>query len=231
VPIVEQVVREISAVAPDTSVHVYGSVATGTARPPTSDVDILTVGLPGARARELAARWSEEWRESCRGVEVAASMPADVDGDGDEAYGLRVFLHRYCVLVAGPDHDRATSGFPGDRRAARGFNGDIARRAEQWRRDLAGPDPAELGRRVARKTLLAVAGLVSVHDATWTTDRELAVQRWSQVEPVLAGGLGELLGWASHHGAADRAAVARQLGTTVAAIVERFAAEIGLWGA
>jgi hypothetical protein len=43
-----------------------------------------------------------------------------------------------------------------------------------------------LGRRVARKTLLAVAGLVSVHDTTWTTDREGATQRWSVIDPPLS---------------------------------------------
>ncbi|MCM0638919.1 hypothetical protein [Cellulomonas wangsupingiae] len=44
-----------------------------------------------------------------------------------------------------------------------------------------GPRPT----RVARKTLLAVAGLVSVHDHTWTTDRSRAVRRWCEIEPAL----------------------------------------------
>jgi Nucleotidyltransferase domain len=30
------------------SLYVYGSVATGTARPRSSDVDLLSIGLPGA---------------------------------------------------------------------------------------------------------------------------------------------------------------------------------------
>lgn len=55
-------------------------------------------------------------------------------------------------------------------------------------------------RRAARKTLLAVAGLVSVHHA-WTTDRSRAVRRWSELEPGLATQLGRLhsLTWRSPH--------------------------------
>jgi hypothetical protein len=58
-----------------------------------------------------------------------------------------------------------------------------------------------LGVRVARKTLLAVAGLVSVRDHTWTTGRSRAVQRWSDLGPGLAAQLGRLHSWAKgeHH--------------------------------
>ncbi|HEY9354247.1 MAG TPA: nucleotidyltransferase domain-containing protein, partial [Nocardioides sp.] len=36
----------LGRVAPEVSVHVYGSVANGTASVPGSDVDLLTIGLP-----------------------------------------------------------------------------------------------------------------------------------------------------------------------------------------
>jgi len=62
-----------------------------------------------------------------------------------------------------------------------------------------------LGVRVARKTLLAVAGLVSVHDRTWTTGRSRAVWRWSELDPALADD------------------------GIIVAIVERFDSLIGLW--
>lgn len=93
------------------------------------------------------------------------------------------------------------SAFPADVRAARGFNGDIALRRDEWlgrlRDETAGdgPGPEVLGRRCARKTLLAVAGLVSVHDATWTTDRGRAARRWAAVRPAQAEGLRQLDSW------------------------------------
>ncbi len=136
------------------SLYVYGSVANGTVRAGSSDVDLLSVDLPEASdvGRLLSARYAG----LCRGVEIAAATTADLAGDTDAAYGGRVFLRHYCVHLAGPDPAAALPGFPADIRAARGFNGDIAWHRRQWRRALesgkAAPDL--LGARAARKTLL-----------------------------------------------------------------------------
>jgi hypothetical protein len=92
--------------------------------------------------------------------------------------------------------------------------------------------PADLlGVRVARKTLLAVAGLVSVHDHTWTTDRSRAARRWSELEPGLATQPGQLHSWASgkRHPAPGEAGRALADDGIIAVIVERFANLIGLW--
>jgi uncharacterized protein len=178
------------------SLYVYGSVANGTARPGSSDVDLLSIGLPDAAA--LGRRLSPRYADRCRAVEVAAATAADFEGDTDAAYGGRVFLRHYCVHLAGPDPSTAFPAFPADARAARGFNGDVSQHLRRWRLDLeSGTTPADLlGIRVARKTLLAVAGLVSVHDHGWTTDRTRAARRWSELEPGLAAHLTRLLSWA-----------------------------------
>ncbi len=230
-PVLDDATRRIGAIAPTAAVFVYGSVANGTAEVPTSDVDLLTVGLSAADAATIGRRLSTAYAEVCRGVEIAPAAPADLDGDGDEANGFRVFLHHYCVHLAGPRPRRAAGPFPGDRRAARGFNGDIARHLERWRAELelAEPDPVDLGRRVARKTLLAVAGLVSVHDATWTTDRAIAVRRWPEVHPELAAGVAELFAWSVGDAQADHGRLAQQLDGTVARVTQQFADSIGLW--
>jgi hypothetical protein len=120
-----------------------------------------------------------------------------------------------------------------DLRAARGFNGDIGQHLRRWRQRLeSGTVAADLlGIRVARKTLLAVAGLVSVHDHTWTTDRARAVQHWSDLEPGLAAQLGRLHSWAKAERHPSREEVGRALADdgVVCAIVERFGRLIGLW--
>jgi hypothetical protein len=229
-PVLDATVAAIRAETPAASVYVYGSVATGQAVRPASDVDFLTIGLDNAGATQIGESQSVRFRELCRGVEIAAASPSDFVGDSDEAYGGQVFLHHYCVHLAGTDLDTATTGFPGDRRAARGFNGDIGRHLVGWRDAADTTNSAELGRRIARKTLLAVAGLVSVHDATWTTDRVRAARRWSDVHPPLRAGLDELLAWVAGD-AADRQAIDRSLDGVVASIVEQFAVDIGLWTA
>jgi Nucleotidyltransferase domain len=213
------------------SLYVYGSVATGTARPGSSDVDLLSVDLPEAAV--LGKRLSARYAGRCRGVEVAAATAAGLAGDTDAAYGFRVFLRHYCVHLAGPDPSTALPAFPADARAARGFNGDLGQQLRRWRQGLeSGTVAADLlGVRMARKTLLALAGLVSVYDHTWTTDRSRAVQRWSELEPDLAAQLGRLHSWAQGERQPDREEVRRALADDgiVSAIVERFGRMIGLW--
>ncbi len=213
------------------SLYVYGSAANGTVRPGSSDVDLLSVGLPAAAV--LGQRLSARYADRCRGVEVAAATAADLAGDTDEAYGYRVFLRHYCVHLAGPDPAAALPAFPADARAARGFNGDLGRHHRRWRQALdAGSVAAdELGVRVARKSLLAVAGLVSVHDQTWTTDRRCAARRWSELDPSLSASLNRLLRWT----AGERRPAAGEVGSALAddgivsMIAERFDRLIGLW--
>jgi len=213
------------------SLYVYGSVANGTARPGLSDVDLLSIGLRDAAI--LGQRLSARYSGRCRGVEVAAASAADFAGDTDAAYGYRVFLRHYCVHLAGPDPSIALPAFPADARAARGFNGDLGQHLWQWREGLeSGTVAADLlGVRAARKTLLAVAGLVSVHDHTWTTGRSRAVRRWSELEPGLAAQLGRLHSWAERERHPTREEVERTLADDgiVCAIVQRFGSLIGLW--
>lgn len=228
-PVLDATVDVVRASAPAASVYAYGSVATGAARSPGSDVDVLTIGLDDVAAAGIAAQLSAQFGGLCRAVEIAAASGSDLVGESDEAYGFRVFLHHYCVHLAGADFDAATTGFPGDRRAARGLNGDIGGHHARWRRADSSTDTAELGRRIARKTLLAVAGLVSIHDATWTTDRQRAARRWSDVHPSLRTGLGELLAWADGSATASSRTVEQSIDGTVATIVDQFATAIGLW--
>ena len=145
----------------------------------------------------------------------------------------QVFLRHYCVHLAGPDPSTAFPPFPADARAARGFNGDLDRHLERWQQEFtAGTgSTAELAVRAARKTLLAAAGLVSVHDHTWTTDRTRACQRWVEIEPSLAVPLALLQSWADGKQTASRGELEEALGPdgVVASVVARFASTIGLW--
>jgi uncharacterized protein len=229
----EPVLADAVALAGDggASLYVYGSVATGTVRYGSSDVDLLSIDLPEAAV--LGRRLSARYADRCRAVEIAAATDADLTGDTDAAYGSRVFLRHYCVHLAGPDPSAALPTFPADARAARGFNGDIGEHLQRWRQGLeSGTGGADLlGVRVARKTLLAVAGLVSVRDQTWTTDRSRAARRWSHVEPHLAAQLGGLLAWASAERRPSPGDVGRALADDgiISAVVERFGRLIGLW--
>ena len=229
VAVLDAVVEMASAHGPDVSVYAYGSVATGRAQRGSSDVDVLTIDLPAMAAEDIGSVLSDRSSEVCRSVEIAAGATSGFEGDSDEAYGGRVFLHHYCVHLAGPDRDLATAGFPGDARAARGFNGDIAHHARRWRQDVGTRSPDQLGRSIARKALFAVAGLVSIHDSTWTTDRDHAARRWSAVDPDLAGDLTRLREWTEPGSSPSNQQIAEILDSIIDPIVTRFDEDIGLW--
>jgi predicted nucleotidyltransferase len=230
-PAVSAAVAAIAeAASSEPSVYLYGSVATGRARYPQSDVDLLTVGLTRRQAAELSRELSRQFSGRCRGIEIAAMAPGDMAGETDEAYGSRVFVRHYCVHLAGPDPAHGLPRFAADARAARGLNGDIARHAARWRDTLPAADgPQRLGRPLARKTLLAVAGLVSIHDATWTTDRELAADRWAEIEPELRAALQALMAWSDGPALPGRHEVQHMLDFSIPRIVAAFAEAIGLW--
>lgn len=87
---------------------------------------------------------------------------------------------------------------------------------------------APLSHRLARRSLLAVAGLVSVPDDTWTTDRAAAAARWAEIEPAVADDLDMLLGWSRETSAHDRGSVMAALDGIVARTVVGSETSIGL---
>jgi uncharacterized protein len=212
------------------SLYLYGSVATGQARVPTSDVDLFTIDLGADVATTIGRDLSRQFSRLCRAVDIGAASANDYAGGTDAAYGNRVFLRHYSVHLAGPPRHESGRDYPADIRAARGFNGDIALHADRWRRRLdAGGDHVELARGLARKSLLAVAGLVSIHDGTWTTDRVGSARRWAQLAPDLGRDLDALVTWIDGEELPDRAEVDRILDGLVAELVRSFASTIGLW--
>ena len=227
------------------SLYLYGSVATGTARIPASDVDAITVGLSGTEAESLSEQLSEQFTNLCRAVEIGAAQPEHYTGEGDAAYGTRAFLRHYCVHLTGPDVTAGWPAFPADARAARGFNGDLGEHHRRWISDLSAIDGGDyddggltevatqaLARRMARKTLLAVAGLVSVRDRTWTTDRVSAAQRLAQHHPPMTAGLMQLSAWSGLVRSVHRNDIRHALdqGGTVHRVMTAFGEEIGMWG-
>ena len=117
-PMLAAAVDAVEANDGSASLYVYGSVATGKAQVPTSDVDLLTVGLRAETGALISADLSAEFADLCRAVEIGAAQPEDFSSESDEGYGGRVFLRHYCVHLSGPDLHSALPEFPADDRAA-----------------------------------------------------------------------------------------------------------------
>jgi hypothetical protein len=78
------------------------------------------------------------------------------------------------------------------------------------------------------ESLLAVAGLVSIHDATWTTDREGSARRWAEIDPELGHDLDELVRWMDGQTVPTRAELSRMLGGLIKELVRALDSSIGL---
>ena len=229
--VLEKAIEHLEAMEGAHSLYVYGSVATGTARVGSSDIDLVAIGLDDADARNMGKALSVKYQKLCRGVEIGPARLSDYEGPSDEAYGNRVFLRHYCVHLAGPEAGKDLPDFPADQAAARGFNGDIGLRADRWRAELhETEDAASLARRIARKTLFAVTGLVSIHDTIWTTDRVAAAHRWGLAKPELAASLATLVAWGNGAPAKPpQPEIQSALDGVVADVVNEFRGRIGLW--
>lgn len=227
-PILKEAMRRLPS---EVSLYVYGSVANGTAKIGESDVDLVTVGLDSESSQDLGAELSDEFSSLCRGVEIGPGQSKSYEGSDDESYGNRIFLRHYCVHLAGPDIRSEFPDYPADKYAARGFNGDIKICFDRWRAELEGDgDRASLGRKIARKTLFAVTGLVSINDQTWTTDRITAARRWGQVTPELCEDLNMLVLW-SENGTQNvsKYEIQKMLDGAISKVVTDFSSRIGLW--
>ncbi|HSK23161.1 MAG TPA: hypothetical protein VK906_08300 [Egicoccus sp.] len=173
------------------SVHLYGSVATGQARPPASDLDLVALLLAPrpddvtALAAELSARHGAVVSEVGIGVGDLDTLRRDDQVGAAE----RAFLKHYCRCVDGPD---LAADYPPARASvalAVGFNGNLGDVLGAVRPRLeAAQDAAARGTiatRAARKLLMSAATLLSAREGGWSTDRATAVDLVGRHAPDL----------------------------------------------
>jgi uncharacterized protein len=195
------------------SIYLYGSVATGQARPPRSDLDLVVVldrRLPDAVRRvadDLSARHRHLVREVGIGsVDLETLGRQDLVGDAE-----RCFLKHYTVHLAGPDLRDAYPLCEPTARLAAGFNGDLHAVLDHVRprltqeRDV--QERAALARKASRKILLAAATLLSVRDGGWSTDRGTAVELIGRHAPQFEAMAADALTWSEQGAPTDPARV------------------------
>jgi hypothetical protein len=139
-------------------------VATGQARPPDSDLDLLALWTSSVDVAAAVATLSTRHGAVVREVGLAQ---AAVDSLADEAD--RCFLKHYCVPLAGRDRRATLPRCRPSRALAAGFAGDLPVILRSIV-DTA-PSPAVAAAKAARRLLLGAATIESVSHGTWSTDR------------------------------------------------------------
>lgn len=182
------------------AVYVYGSVATGRAEVPRSDIDLTAVVRDDPdleRLDHLNEALTTEYHAVAREVTVGLVTQHEVNATSDAGHAWRCFLKHYGVLLSGDD---VAADFPRcqpTRRLALGFAGDFKRTVEAQlataRTATAAAERDDALARAARRLLLAAAPLTSVLEGDWSTDRARATELIEERYPQQAASAQELL--------------------------------------
>jgi uncharacterized protein len=171
-PVVADCVAALTGFPELDGLYLYGSVATGQARPPASDLDLLALWTSTVDTSAVVAELSTRHGAMVREVGLAHGT---VDWLASEADGC--FLKHYCVPLAGRDRRVELPRYRASRALADGFNADLD---TTLRSIVDGKAPAA---RARRRVLLAVATIESVSHATWSTDRDTGAALLRQHHP------------------------------------------------
>lgn len=172
--------------------YVYGSVATGQAQPPESDVDlyaVVTSEYARQRCMSVSKSLSTAHKDLVRDVGVSAVLDHELHADDDRGWAERCFVKHYCVNIAGAD---LRALFPRCRPTpalAREFIGDLDSALANFR-------TTRVAGRVSRRLMRSAAVLYSIVDGGWTTDGARGAAMITDHHPSVGADAALALTWA-----------------------------------
>lgn len=183
--------------------YLYGSVATGQARPPTSDIDLfaVTIGDIGDRLAAVSDEFQRRHRDVVRGMAISTVALDDVMAPGLAGRAERCFVRHYTVCLVGHDLRPELPPCRADGELATGFNGELADVPQRVRACLdQTDDPTARGWSVAygsRRVLMAAATLLAVERGEWSTDRGRGAELLADAAPDLAADVDLVAAWST----------------------------------
>ena len=163
-PVIADCVAALTAFPELDGLYLYGSVATGRARPPDSDLDLLALWTSPVDASATVAALS------ARHAAVVREVGPGRGGRGLAHRGGRPLLPQALLRAAGrPGPAGRPAALPAVPGLALGFAGDLP----ALLRSIVDRAPTQevAARKVARRLLLGVATIESASHGSWTTDR------------------------------------------------------------
>lgn len=204
------------------SVYVYGSVATGQAKPFVSDLDLSMVLQRSATTSELAAIESvrvalEKRHPEVVKVDFDIGVLADALSPASElAWGY--WLKHHCRCVLGEDLSERFEPFKPSRAIALAVNGDFEIVLDKYAERIAtldeGAQSASLQREAARKLIRSTNILRSTEDQTWPVSLQAHHAAFRRRFPSMAGELDFFMWEATEPKAAPQEFVRRLKGFT-----------------
>lgn len=189
--IIEDVKRTFGELIGDQlhGLHLYGSVVTGRALTPTSDLDVLIV-LRRQPAATLTSQidntetaLSRKYEQLVREVAVGVTFLEEV---GNDLHGTGCFIKHLCVCVLGESLQESLPRFKPTQLVAKAFNGDFGALREKYLSlvDTTPPDEiSKLSNRIYRKFIRTGFSLVTAREQSWTTDLNVSCEAFAKYYP------------------------------------------------
>lgn len=197
-PVVTETRTRIAAAFPGDLLHssyLYGSIPRGTARPGSSDLDVLLAlhreptGEDRVRAAELEGGLDRDFPQ-INGAGVLLSSAAELLSERERHDG-GWFVACMCTPLSGPDLAERLPRYRPSSLLARETNGDLAQALLRWRARAAeastDAERKRLSRGASRKVVRTGFTLVMPRWQGWTSDLEESAEIFGRYYPSHAG--------------------------------------------
>lgn len=160
------------------SIYLYGSVATGKARSPTSDLDLVVVlkakptSKLESKLKELEKLLSTKYQKIFREVGFAITYQNEVLRS-DEAFGWRFFLTILSVKLFGDDLFQEEMKFSPTRKLAKNLHSDIDKNIAEAKKNIESSNDEEAKlqiKSIMKKIIRTAFSMVMEDENYWTTD-------------------------------------------------------------
>lgn len=191
-PIVENVKSELLEFSDKIhSIYLYGSVATGKAKSPTSDLDLVVVlkAKPTLKfktqLKELENSLSQKYQKEFREVGFAITYKNEVLR-GKEAFGWRFFLTILSVKIFGDNLFQKEMKFSPTKKLAKNLHSDVAKNIEEAKKKIvsANSEDAKLQiKSIMKKIIRTAFSIVMEQENYWTTDLDEMTKIFTKYYP------------------------------------------------
>lgn len=160
------------------SIYLYGSVATGKAKSPTSDLDLLIVlnTKPTQKTKtalkDLSTLLSQKYQKHFREVGFAITYKSEALRS-KETFALNFFITILCVKIFGDNLFPKDTKFAITKKLACSLNPDIGTSVEEAKKNIKSASKDEVVLKIQsmmKKIIRTAFNLVMVEENQWTTD-------------------------------------------------------------
>jgi len=173
------------------SIYLYGSVATGKAKSPTSDLDLVVVlkAKPTSELKsnlkDLEKSLSTKYQTIFREVGFAITYKNEVLR-GKEAFGWRFFLTILSVKIFGDTLFQKEMKFSPTKKLARNLHSDVDKNIEEAKRIIKSSNEKEAKlqiKSIMKKIIRTAFSIVMEDENYWTTDLDEMTKIFTKYYP------------------------------------------------